>query len=106
MGVSLDSLSTNQLANLPLTVYLAPSHHRRGIMSAVLKVLLNEWMVPKMNCQTIWVGYFPNNEASARTFVRNGFKVAGEKKNGAVHRGEWRTIRRLRWKLEERDSPA
>jgi len=75
-------------------------------MSAVLKALLKEWVVPKMNCQIIWVANFPHNEASLRTFVKNGFKVVGEKENGIVHRGKWRTIRRLRWKLEEQDSLA
>ena len=107
LGVSLVSLSIIiQFVDLHLTVYLAPSHHRQGIMSAVLKALLKEWMVPKMNCQTIWVANFPCNEASLGTFVKNGFKIAGEKENAIVHREELRTIRRLRWKLEEQDSPA
>ena len=75
-------------------------------MSAVLKALLSEWVVPKMNCQIIWVAYFPYNEASLGTFVKNGFKAAGEKENGTFHRGEWKMIRRLRWELEEQDLPT
>lgn len=102
-GVSLVPCSFIQLIDLPLAVYLAPSHHRQGIMSTVLKALLKEWAVPKMNCQTIWVASFLYNNESIKAFVKNGFKVAGEKENCIVHRGEWRTIQRLRWKLDEQD---
>jgi hypothetical protein len=38
--------------------------------------------------------------------MKIGFKVAGEKENGIIHRREWRTIRRLSWKLEEHNSSA
>jgi RimJ/RimL family protein N-acetyltransferase len=42
-------------------------------MSAALRVLLNEFMIPYMNAHIITGSYFEHNIASRKVFEKNGF---------------------------------
>jgi len=53
--------------------YLAPSHHGRGIMTAAVGALINDFMIPYMNVDFIAGSYFDHNSASRKVFERNGF---------------------------------
>ncbi|KAF8509523.1 acyl-CoA N-acyltransferase [Hysterangium stoloniferum] len=53
--------------------YLAPSHHGRGIMSAVIKILIEQWVIPSMGAKKITVSPFEGNHGSVRVFEKNGF---------------------------------
>jgi len=55
--------------------YLAPSHHGRGIMTAAIKVMKDEWMIPKMGARKIVVDVMKGNVGSVRVFEKNGFKL-------------------------------
>jgi GNAT superfamily N-acetyltransferase len=54
-------------------VYLAPSHHRRGIMSAAMNALVHDFLVPYMNAHLITGSYFEYNSGSRKVFEKNGF---------------------------------
>ena len=56
-----------------LTVYLASSHHGRGIMPATIRALIHEFMVPFMNAHVITGCYFEHNAGSRKVFEKNGF---------------------------------
>jgi len=56
-----------------LLVYLSPSAHGRGIMPAVLQVLLDTFLIPYMNVHHITGAYFEHNRASRRVFEKTGF---------------------------------
>ncbi|KAI0073715.1 hypothetical protein K474DRAFT_1710478 [Panus rudis PR-1116 ss-1] len=53
--------------------YLKSSHHGRGIMSAAVKTLVYDWMIPRMNARLIRVEAFVGNEGSLKVFLKNGF---------------------------------
>ncbi|KAF9266790.1 acyl-CoA N-acyltransferase [Marasmius fiardii PR-910] len=53
--------------------YLSPTHHRRGIMTAVLSALLNQWAIPRMNAHKIRATPFHGNFRSRGFLVKNGF---------------------------------
>ncbi|KAI0028131.1 GNAT domain-containing protein [Vararia minispora EC-137] len=53
--------------------YLAPSHHGQGIMSAVIKALVGQWVLPRMNARIIRPTIQDGNEGSLRVFYKNGF---------------------------------
>ncbi|KAJ9250609.1 hypothetical protein DTO207G8_5986 [Paecilomyces variotii] len=55
--------------------YLASSHHGRGIMTAVVRALINEWAVPHMNARIIKVSTYVGNTGSVRVFEKNGFQM-------------------------------
>jgi RimJ/RimL family protein N-acetyltransferase len=55
------------------TVYLAPSHHGRGIMSAAIDAIINKFLVPYMNAHLITGSFFDYNLASRKVFEKNGF---------------------------------
>ncbi|GAD99898.1 acetyltransferase, GNAT family family [Paecilomyces variotii No. 5] len=55
--------------------YLAPSHHGRGIMTAVVRALINEWAIPHMNAHIIKVSTYVGNTGSVRVFEKNGFEM-------------------------------
>lgn len=63
--------------------YLRPSHHKRGIMSAVLKLLVESWAIPHMNARKFQASTFTQNVASQKVFLKNGFKFSG-RVDGAV----------------------
>ncbi|KAF8445718.1 acyl-CoA N-acyltransferase [Boletus edulis BED1] len=79
--------------------YLAPSHHGRGIMSAAMGTIINQWAIPRMGVRCM-VGYtFSANEGSKRVFEKNGFEWKGTLDNGKLVRGEHKTINYLHWQL-------
>jgi len=57
--------------------YLAPSHHGRGIMTAALRTLINDWAIPHLNAHRIVVTAFFDNIGSQRVLLKNGFVCTG-----------------------------
>lgn len=57
--------------------YLRPSHHKRGIMSAVVKTLIESWAVPHMNARKFYATTFSQNIPSQKVFLKNGFRLDG-----------------------------
>ncbi|KZT44632.1 hypothetical protein SISSUDRAFT_37929 [Sistotremastrum suecicum HHB10207 ss-3] len=53
--------------------YLAPSHHGKGIMTAVIGTILKEWAIPRMNARHARTTTFEHNIGSLKTFQKNGF---------------------------------
>ncbi|CRG84090.1 acetyltransferase, GNAT family family [Talaromyces islandicus] len=53
--------------------WLAPSHHRQGIMSAALQSIISEWAIPRMNAWTIGACTFVENTGSKKTLEKCGF---------------------------------
>lgn len=54
-------------------VWLLPSHHGQGIMSAVLNALIAEWLIPKMNVNILKSSALVGNEGSVRVHQKCGF---------------------------------
>ncbi|KAG8860401.1 hypothetical protein FRB91_003435 [Serendipita sp. 411] len=54
--------------------YLAPTHHRRGIMSTALRTIIDKWAIPRMNCQRITATAFVGNVASVGVFKKVRFE--------------------------------
>jgi len=55
--------------------YIAASHHGRGIMSAVLKIIMDKWATPWMAARHIKSEAHQGNIGSRRVFEKNGFVV-------------------------------
>ncbi|EEA28241.1 hypothetical protein TMatcc_003435 [Talaromyces marneffei ATCC 18224] len=55
--------------------WLSPSHHGKGIMSAVLNTLITEWLIPKMNVHILRSSALVGNEGSVRVHEKCGFVV-------------------------------
>jgi len=53
--------------------YLKPSHHGKGIMTAVVGILLNAWGIPRMNIRCVQAIVLEGNTGSVRVFEKNGF---------------------------------
>ncbi|KAF8849415.1 hypothetical protein BDZ45DRAFT_663248 [Acephala macrosclerotiorum] len=53
--------------------YLSPTCHGRGIMPAVIRTLINEFLVPYMNVHIMTKAYIKHNEASRKVLKKNGF---------------------------------
>lgn len=78
-------------------------------MSGVVKTIIDDWMVPRMNCHSIAAAVFYENEASLAVFRKNGFSVVGEQKDivtlpierGGESKGGW-LLERLGDTLETR----
>ncbi|KAH8925098.1 hypothetical protein BT69DRAFT_1349024 [Atractiella rhizophila] len=58
--------------------YLSPSHHNKGIMTACMKLLLDQFFDPIMRVKEWRVTAFVGNWASRRVFEKNGFVFTGE----------------------------
>lgn len=54
---------------------LASSHHGKGIMTAAVRTLLKEWIVPCMGAKTMRVEACEGNFGSVKVFEKNGFEV-------------------------------
>lgn len=54
---------------------LASSHHGKGIMTSAIRVMMDEWAIPRMNAQHIVATAFIDNIGSQRTFTKNGFRL-------------------------------
>ncbi|TFL03237.1 hypothetical protein BDV98DRAFT_545088 [Pterulicium gracile] len=84
--------------------YLAPTHHRQGITTVVLRILINHWAVPKMNVRRMLCTAFKGNEGSIRVMQKNGFRFRELRKNATCLRGEWRDLNVMEWEhAESRD---
>ncbi|CAE6450762.1 unnamed protein product [Rhizoctonia solani] len=55
--------------------YLCPSHHGRGIMTAVVKAVIDLWAIPHMNAYRFWAATFPEDVGSQKVFLKNGFQI-------------------------------
>lgn len=55
--------------------YLAPSHHRQGIMGAVCNAVMHSWAVPRMNAKIMETYAYTENRGSLRVFEKNGCGV-------------------------------
>ena len=73
MSVEFPINSLNEYFTRRFIDYLAPSHHRRGIMSTALKTLIEEYAIPRMNCHRIFTTVHYGNEPSLGVFRKNGF---------------------------------
>ncbi|KAK7020357.1 N-acetyltransferase domain-containing protein [Favolaschia claudopus] len=77
--------------------YLSPTHHRRGIMTVVLRTLLDEWAIPRMRMHHIHVSVFTGNEGSVRMLEKCGFVRMGTMEECIEVRGERRSLHVLDW---------
>ncbi|CAA7268035.1 unnamed protein product [Cyclocybe aegerita] len=80
--------------------WLAPSHHGRGIMTDVIRTLLNDWAVPRMGVRHVWATAFTGNEGSVKVFLKNGFKLVTTHENHVVVKGKMRGLHLLEWQYE------
>ncbi|KAF8204465.1 acyl-CoA N-acyltransferase, partial [Mycena galopus ATCC 62051] len=55
--------------------YLAPSHHRQGIMSDALNTLLHQWGIPRMGVRGMVATALEGNKGSVGVFEKQGFKL-------------------------------
>ncbi|KAH7920687.1 hypothetical protein BV22DRAFT_1039546, partial [Leucogyrophana mollusca] len=81
--------------------YLAPSHHRRGIMSAAMKLVLEKWAVPRMGVRFMTGYTFAGNRGSVRVFEKSGFEFKRTLDSGKVVRGEHKILNYLEWTYQE-----
>ncbi|KAH7914750.1 hypothetical protein BJ138DRAFT_1123244 [Hygrophoropsis aurantiaca] len=81
--------------------YLAPTHHRRGIMTAAMKLIIEKWAVPRMGVRFMTGYTFADNRASARVFEKSGFVWKSILENGKVVRGEKKQLNYLEWEYQE-----
>ncbi|KAF4211662.1 hypothetical protein CNMCM5878_002312 [Aspergillus fumigatiaffinis] len=53
-------------------------------MTAVIKAVIEEWAVPRMNARVIKASAYADNRASMRVFEKNGFRLEYELEDWAV----------------------
>ena len=53
--------------------WMDPAWHGQGIMTAVIRAVVHDWAVPRMNARRICVSIVTGNIASVRVFEKNGF---------------------------------
>ncbi|KAI9926882.1 hypothetical protein ASPWEDRAFT_712859 [Aspergillus wentii DTO 134E9] len=82
--------------------YLSPSHHGKGIMTAVVRTIIHDWAIPRMNAHIIKASMHTDNTGSRRVFEKNQFRkqctledwaVVPENRGGgrkSIHVMEWR----------------
>lgn len=82
--------------------WVAPEYHGQGIMTAVVKNIIEQWAIPRMNARHIIASAHLGNRGSVRVFQKNGFKslpdvldivkIAENKGGGrtGLHVLEWR----------------
>ena len=54
--------------------WLDPAYHGRGIMTAVVKTVIHDWAIPRMNARHFRVSAFVGNQGSVRVFEKLGFQ--------------------------------
>ena len=95
-------LSRLQLYQRPAPDSLVSSHHGRGIMTTVVKTIIHDWAVPRMNAHAIHASAFTHNLASVKVFLKNGFEEFDQVEDClaiAESKGGGRTgLRYLAWK--------
>ncbi|KAJ7146318.1 acyl-CoA N-acyltransferase [Mycena epipterygia] len=80
--------------------YLAPSHHRQGIMSDAFQTLLRKWGIPRMGVRRMVVTALEGNEGSVGVFKKNGFRFRKTIEDALEVRGTMRGVHVLEWRLE------
>ncbi|EJD37536.1 acyl-CoA N-acyltransferase [Auricularia subglabra TFB-10046 SS5] len=82
--------------------WIDPEYQGQGIMTAVVRAMIEQWAVPRMNARHIIAAIYLGNRASVRVFEKNGFeslpdvhdivKIAESKGGGrtGLHVLEWR----------------
>ncbi|RAH71177.1 GNAT family N-acetyltransferase [Aspergillus aculeatinus CBS 121060] len=82
--------------------FLAPSHHGRGIMTLVLRTLIQDWGVPRMNTKRLMASAFVENVGSLRVFEKNGFEVLCTLEDWAPYPenrgGGWKSLTVVKWR--------
>ncbi|KAF7347350.1 N-acetyltransferase domain-containing protein [Mycena venus] len=81
--------------------YLAPSHHRQGIMSDAFNTLLRQWGIPRMGVRRMVVTTLEGNKGSVRVFEKLGFKFRKTINDAIDVRGTKRGVHMLEWTLED-----
>ncbi|KAH7106214.1 hypothetical protein BKA62DRAFT_668248 [Auriculariales sp. MPI-PUGE-AT-0066] len=61
--------------------WVDPAYHGQGIMTAVLRAIMENWVVPRMNAHYITALAHSENRGSVRVFEKNGFKCVREVPN-------------------------
>ncbi|KAJ7919310.1 acyl-CoA N-acyltransferase [Mycena leptocephala] len=79
--------------------YLAPSHHRQGIMSDAFQTLLRQWAIPRMGVRRMVVTTLAGNKGSVGVFEKNGFKFRKTIEDAIEVRREMRGVHVLEWIL-------
>ncbi|KAG8898084.1 hypothetical protein FRC01_011039 [Tulasnella sp. 417] len=59
-------------------MFLSPSAHGRGIMSAAVQTLIEQWAVPLMAARQFEVAAMSHNVGSQKVFLKNGFTLIKE----------------------------
>ncbi|KAJ7053951.1 acyl-CoA N-acyltransferase [Mycena amicta] len=81
--------------------FLAPTHHRQGIMTDAIGTLLTKWAVPRMGVRWVVVTPLVGNEGSVRVFEKNGFRLVRTVDRALEARGVVHSANVLEWKLED-----
>ncbi|KAJ7334904.1 hypothetical protein DFH08DRAFT_785008 [Mycena albidolilacea] len=81
--------------------FLAPTHHRRGLMTVILATVLKQWAISRMRVHHLHVSVFTGNTGSVRVFEKNGFVLSGTVEHCIEIRGEMRSLHVLDWKHVE-----
>ncbi|KAK7690816.1 hypothetical protein QCA50_005916 [Cerrena zonata] len=87
--------------------YLSVSYHGQGIMTAAIRTIINDWMIPRMGVRCIIVDPYLGNRGSVRVFEKNGFVLESvtSKKivtlGGDIHEGQNVLIWRKEWCIED-----
>ncbi|KAJ7053950.1 acyl-CoA N-acyltransferase [Mycena amicta] len=79
--------------------YIAPSHHRRGIMSDALQTLMDQWAIPRMGVRRMVVTTLKGNQGSVRVFEKCGFVFRKTIEEAADVRGTMTAVHVLEWNL-------
>lgn len=75
-----DSGELNRSNGLPLPDYLAPSHHRQGIMSTALREMISQFAIPHLRARHIVASAFTDNIGSQKIMLKAGFTFVGKVK--------------------------
>ncbi|KAJ5384341.1 hypothetical protein N7517_002252 [Penicillium concentricum] len=57
--------------------YLSPTQHSRGLMSAAVRTVIQDWAIPRMNLHRLKGSFYVGNIGSMRVFEKNNFVEAG-----------------------------
>lgn len=83
-----------------IAVFLAASHHGRGIASDAINTLLHDWLVPRMGVRRVLAFPFVGNHGGVKVFLKNEFRFLFGCENHAVVRGMARSINVVEWRLD------
>ena len=63
--------------------YLSPSQHGRGLMSVVVRTVIQDWAIPRMNLHLLRGSFYAENTGSRRVMEKNNFVEICTKKDWA-----------------------